>query len=149
MTLIADANVPDPVIQALLAVKFDVKRIKDIAKTRPDRAVMQACLDVQGVLVTLDQGIPSQAYLYEFAKNGLTVVLMRWKKSTHRDWQEMVEVTLKDARKWEEAASKEPVIISVSYKRGSRIRPWSTIPELIVKQALSEETHPPEQYRLF
>ncbi len=57
----------------------------------------------------------------------------------------MVEIILRDAHIWEEAASKEPSIISVSYKRGSRVRPWSTIPQLIKEQASSKETQPPEQ----
>jgi len=149
VTFIADANVPDPVIQALLAVKFDVKRIKDIAPTRPDRFVMQGCLETGGILITFDQGIPSQAYLYQFAKNGLTVVLLRWKKSTYKDWQQMVEIILRDAHIWEEAARNEPSIISVSYKRGTRIRAWSTIPPLVMEQALLKEIHAPEQGHLF
>ncbi len=149
MTFIADDNVPDPVIQALLAVKFDIKRIKDIVATKPDYSVMQSCLEENGILVTFDLGIPSQAYYYEFAKNGLTVVLLRWKRSTYRDWQEMVEIILRDAHIWKEAASKESSIISVSYKRGSRVRFWSTIPPLIAQQAIPQEKHPSKQGHLF
>jgi hypothetical protein len=141
---IADAMVPDPVVRSLSEVKFHIKRIQEISEIRPDRPVMQACLDENGILITFDLGIPSQAYLYEIAQNGLTVIQMRWKTSTHKDWQEMVGTILKEHHTWEAAASKEPSIISVN-NRNSRIRPWSTIPPLIVMQALLKDKTAPEQ----
>ena len=127
-----------PVIQSLLAVKADLKRIEELTPKRDDRSVLQACLDAEGILITFDKGIPSQAYAYEFAKNGVTVVLLRWKGSTYADWQEMVEVILRDDALWKQAALSEPSIISVSYRRGSRIRTWSTIPPMILLQVPSE-----------
>ncbi len=77
--------------------------------------------------MTLDAGIPSQAYLERFADNGLTVVLLRWKKSGSKDWQEMLETILKDGKKWEEIAEKDPSVISVSYGR-MRVRSWKDMP---------------------
>lgn len=128
MSFIADHDVPDPVIQALLAVKFDVKRIKEISPQRPDRFVMQAYLDAKGILITLDKGIPSQAYAYEFAKNGLTVVLLRWKELKYQDWQEMVEIILRDDDCWQRAASIEPSIIRYLTKEEAAFGPGAKYP---------------------
>ena len=144
MIFIADANVAEPVIRSLLEVKFHIRRINEIAEIRPDRPVMQACLDANGILITFDLGIPSQAYLYEIAQSGLTVVQMRWKTSTYEDWQQIVGIILREHHVWEEAACKEPSIISVN-NRGSRIRSWSTIPQLIVMQAFIKDKQASEQ----
>jgi len=136
--LIADADVPDPVIRALQSVQFNIRRVTDIVSSSSDRAVMRAILESGGILVTRDLGIPSQAYLYEFAKNGLTVVLLRWKSSTPKEWQEMVEIVLRESELWRYVASREPSVISVN-KRGSRVRPWSAIPSEIAEQAKAKE----------
>ena len=145
MIFITDHLVYDPIVRALLEVRFDVKRINEILQTKPDRFVMQACLENDGILITMDRGIPSQAYYYEFGQNGLTVVVLRWKTATPTDWQQMVEVILREANKWREAAKLAPSIISVSYKRGSRIRAWSTIPPIIALEAKSKELHDDNQ----
>ncbi len=98
MTLVADANVPDPIIRALQAIGFDIKRLSELGSpAMPDREAMKAAVDVGGILLTADMGIPSQAYLFEYAKAGLTVVLLRWKTSTPEDWQQIVETVLRDA----------------------------------------------------
>ena len=60
--------VPEPAVRSLLEVKFHIRRIKEIAEIRPNHPVMQACLDADGILITFDLGIPSQAYLYEIAQ---------------------------------------------------------------------------------
>lgn len=138
MTLIADSDVDDPVIRALQEVRYDIKRLRDIgAPVRPDRAVMDAVLNVGNVFVTKDAGIPSQAYYYQFAQNGLTVVLLRWKCPAPRCWQEMVETILMDGKNWEETALRAPHVISVSHRK-SRARPWTTIGAEIVWHTLAK-----------
>ena len=74
-----------------------------------------------------DTGIPSQAYVGQYAQAGLTIVLLRWKTLTYRDFQKMTEMVLRDGEKWMEIASHTPSIISVS-RRGSRPRAWSQVP---------------------
>jgi predicted nuclease of predicted toxin-antitoxin system len=138
LKLITDHQMPDPVVQALLAVKFDVVRVKELTPVTDDLSVMQACVDADGILITRDVGIPSKAYLYGFAQKGLTVVLLRWKHDQYRDWQQMVEIILRDAHLWEQIASTSPSIISISYAGGSRARSWSRIPTIIALQALTK-----------
>lgn len=65
---------------------------------------MEVCLAKKAILITLDQGMASQAYYYQFSKNGLTIVLLRWKHQTFKDWQQMVQIILRDAHLWEETA---------------------------------------------
>ena len=84
-----------------------------------------------GVLVTMDTGIPSQAYLFEYAQNGLTVVVLRWKKSTPKDWQEMAVSILRYGEDWEQIAAVTPSVISVNRRR-SRARAWQDVPTSII-----------------
>jgi hypothetical protein len=127
VTLVADADVPIPVIQALKAVRYNIIRYSEIGLPTPDRALMEALLNVGGILVTRDTGIPSQAYLYEYGLHGLTVVVLRWKQHRAKDWQEMVEAILRYGESWEAIAKEQPSLISVS-RSGSRARPWHTLP---------------------
>ncbi len=124
---ISDHCIDYPVIQSLLAVKFDIKRIEDCTQKTDDRSVMEVCLAEKAILITLDKGMSSQAYFYQFGRNGLTLVLLRWRHQTYKDWQQMVQIILRDAHLWEKASNPEPSMISVSYKRGTRVRPWSHI----------------------
>lgn len=62
MTLVADADVPDPVLSALQAVRYDIVRHDELGiPVRPDEELMAGLLAVGRVLVTRDVGIPSQA----------------------------------------------------------------------------------------
>ena len=131
--LIADADVPGPVIAALKAVKYPIATYQDIgAPIRPDTALIEHMLGLGNrVLVTCDTGIPGQAYIDRFYRRGLTVAILRWKTSTPRDFQEMALRILQDGEKWEQIAAQSPSVISVN-KRGSRVRKWADIPETIV-----------------
>ena len=136
MTLVADGDLPDQVIASLQTVKYPIMRWHELGlPVRPDSHLMKALLS-KGfrVLVTLDTGIPSQAYLYQYAANGLTVVLLRWKRRTPRDWQQMVKAVLTYGDEWETIAMKSPSVISVS-NRSSRARAWTTIPPSIANSA--------------
>ncbi len=83
MTLVADGDVQDQIVQALQAVKYDIVTYDQLGlPIRPDKLLMERILSLGGVLVTRDTGIPSQAYLYQFAQYGLTVVVLRWKESS-------------------------------------------------------------------
>ncbi|MDP2935240.1 MAG: hypothetical protein Q8O86_01980 [Dehalococcoidia bacterium] len=67
--LIADADVPDQVIQALQAVRFEIIRAKELGiPIDDDRPLMEGVRERNGVLTTKDTGIPSQAYLYQYAQ---------------------------------------------------------------------------------
>ena len=135
MTLVADADIPDPIIRPLQEVRYDIIRAKDLRlPSRPDRDLMAGILQLGGVLLTLDTGIPSQAYMYEYAHQGLTVVVLRWKTQFPKDWQEMVSAILRDGEKWARIAAETPSIISVTRSR-SRVRPWSTIPPSVADRA--------------
>jgi hypothetical protein len=132
---IADHCILDPVVQSLLAVKFDIKRIKDCTEKTDDISVMRVCIDRKAILITLDRGMSSQAYYYQFSKNGLSIILLRWKHQTYLDWQQMVQVILRDHNLWGKAVKIDPSMISVSFTRGTRVRPWSKVPSLISLQA--------------
>ena len=129
--LVADADVPSPVIRALQTLRYPIVTYDEIgAPVRPDTALMAHVLDYvqeSPVLVTKDTGIPSQAYVGRYAQAGLTVVLLRWKTSTYLDFQKMAELILRDGQKWIEIASRTPSVISVS-RHGSRPRAWSRVP---------------------
>ena len=129
--LVADADVPYPVIRALKILRYPIVTYDEIgAPVRPDTALMDYVLNhVQEspILVTKDTGIPSQAYVGQYAQAGLTVVLLRWKTSTYPDFQKMAELILRDGEKWIELASHTPSVISVS-RHGSRPRAWSQVP---------------------
>lgn len=131
MTLIADSDVDDPIIRALQEVRYDIRRLSEIsAPARPDKAVMEAVLKVGKVLVTKDIGLAPQAYQY--AQMGLTVVQPRWKNHPPECWQQMVEIILRDGKQWEEIAGRQPSVISVTYRRGSRARSWGEVPPRIM-----------------
>jgi hypothetical protein len=135
MTLVADGDVPDQVIAALQIVKYDIVRYKELSfPVRPDKQLMAKILSIQGIILTRDLGIPSQAYLFEYAQNGLTVVVLRWKQSRPIDYQEMVLAILRDGESWGNTAGTQSSVISVS-RHGSRPRPWSTIPSAIANHA--------------
>ena len=123
MTLIADASVPDPVVRALQAVRFDIRRLDEIAAGDiTDRAVAHSVLQSGGILITLDLGRASSAYTSELIENGLTVVSLRWNASTPLDWQRMVDAILRKAESWMRAAGDGPSLINVSHAGGSRPR---------------------------
>ncbi len=126
--LVADADVPRPVVDALKILRYPIATYEDIgAPARPDTALMDHCIRTGNyVLVTRDTGIPSQAYVARYPERGLTVALLRWKSSTFEDFQKMAELILRDGAKWEATAAREPSVISVG-ARGSRYRPWGKI----------------------
>ena len=128
MTLVADGDVPDPVIRALQEVRYGIVRARELGiPIRPDTALMAGLESPRHVLVTRDTGIPSQAYLFEFGQRGLTVVVLRWKQSRPKDFQEMVMIILRNGESWEHTAADTPSIISVN-RQGSRFRDWTTLP---------------------
>ncbi len=123
MTLIADASVPDPVVRALQAVRFDIRRLDDIAAGDiSDRAVAHSVLQFGGILITLDLGRTPSPFVGELVENGLTVVSLRWSASTPSDWQQMVDAILRKAESWLQAAGDGPSLINVSHAGGSRPR---------------------------
>ena len=123
MTFIADASVPVPVVRALQAVRFDIRRLDDIAAGDiTDRAVAHSVLQFGGILITLDLGRTPSPYVGELVENGLTVVSLRWSASTPLDWQQMVDVILRKAESWLQAAGGGPSLINVSHAGGSRHR---------------------------
>ena len=131
--LVADADVPGPVITALKALRYPIVTFQDIgAPIRPDTALIEHMLNHSDhrILLTLDQGIPAQAYIDQFHRRGLTVALLRWKSSTARDFQEMAIRILQDGEKWEEIAARSPSVISVN-RRGFRVRQWKDVPDSI------------------
>ena len=129
--LIADADVPYPVIQALKILRYPISAFDEIgAPARPDKALMEHVLRYSRVFVTCDTGIPSQAYVAQFPQQGLSVVLLRCKTSTPKDFQEMAMMILRHGEEWEELASHTPSIISVNRNR-SRHRAWSDVPDEI------------------
>jgi hypothetical protein len=136
----------EPIVAALRAVKFDIVRVP----ARSDRNLMAVSLERHSVLITRDVGIPSQAYAFQYAQNGLTVVLLRWKESNPKAWQQIVASILTHAEEWERMAAQAPSIISVS-QRGYRSRTWQTIPSSIAEAAtqlllepMGTETTPPD-----
>ena len=130
MSFIADEDVFAPVLEALKSLRFDIIP----APARPDRNLLAKTLEMGKVLITRDTGIPSQAYAFQYAQNGLTVVLLRWKGSNPKAWQEIVVSILRHSEEWEEIAKKEPSVISVS-RTGYRARAWSSLPEAVGKSA--------------
>ena len=140
--LVADADVPGPVIAALKILKYPIATYQDIgAPVRPDTALIEHMLSHGHgrVLVTHDRGIPAQAYIDQFHQRGLTVVLLRWKTSTPRDFQEMALRILQDGVKWEEIAEQAPSVISAN-RTGYRIRPWTDVPESIAASRRPRQT---------
>ena len=137
MSFLADQDVPNPVKQALKAVRFPFRTVEeDGVPLGGDRGIMVRALnDLKGaVLITCDTGMPSQAYYYQYAQGGLTVVVLRWKGRTDRDLQEMLLAILRYSDEWLGVASDRPFVISVS-RSGSRQRAWSEIPESIVRHS--------------
>lgn len=133
--LIADADIPYPVVQALKILEYEIATLEESnLPIRPDRDILQGALRLKGVIITKDTGIPSQAYLFEYAQYGLTVVVLRWKQSNPKAWQEMTEAILRDGASWEKLAAQTPSVISVN-RYGSRARSWATIPSTIADQA--------------
>lgn len=129
--LVADADVPFPVIQALKTLQYPIATFDEIdAPVRPDKALMEHVLLHSRVLITRDMGIPSQAYVAQYPAQGLSVVLLRWKTSTPKDFQEMAMMILRHGHEWETLAMHTPSIISVNRNR-SRPRAWSDVPDEI------------------
>ena len=127
--LVADADIPIPVIRALKILQYPIATFDDIgAPVRPDKALMEHVLQHSRVLITCDTGIPSQAYVAQYPAQGLSVVLLRWKTSTSKDFQEMAMMILRHGEEWEERALHTPSIISVN-RNGSRYRAWSDVPD--------------------
>ena len=127
--LVADADIPFPVIRALKILQYPIATFDDIgAPVRPDKALMEHVLQHSRVLITRDTGIPSQAYVAQYPAQGLSVVLLRWKTSTPKDFQEMAMMILRHGEEWEQRASHTPSIISVN-RNGSRYRAWSDVPD--------------------
>jgi hypothetical protein len=126
--LVADADLPDPVVAGLQLLKYDIRRYHEIsAPVSPDSELMEVVLRSGGVLVTRDTGIPSQAYLFEHAARGLSVVVLRWKQSPATEWQKMAQAILRYGSDWEQIAAVDPSVISVS-RSGSRPRSWKSLP---------------------
>ena len=126
VSFVADDDLYEPVKAALEKLHFDIIR----APARDDKNLLAKTLELGKVLITRDTGIPSQAYAFEFAKNGLSVVVLRWKGSNATVWQEMTLAILRYSKEWECIANTEPSVISVK-KNGYRARAWKNIPEAI------------------
>ena len=85
--IVADADVPFPVIRALKILQYPIATFDEIgAPVRPDKALMEHVLLHSRVLVTRDMGIPSQAYVAQYPAQGLSIALLRWKTSTPKDF---------------------------------------------------------------
>lgn len=134
MIFVADDCIFDPIVKSLQILKFDIRRRWDFGIPSDDPPILEACLIDHNILITFDLGMPPQAYYYEFGQNGLTVIQLRWKTNKPKDWQQIVEVILRDSDTWKETAVNEPSVISVSYKGGSRSRAWKDIPPIIEMQ---------------
>lgn len=135
MILVADADVRDPIVQALQAISFPISRLSELhIPVRPDTAVMQGVLDAGGLLLTFDTGIPSQAYLHQFGRAGLTVAVVRLDQEGPIAWQKATEIILRDWHAWQRVAARAPSVISVTWS-GSRSRAWEDLPSTMASQA--------------
>lgn len=144
MILVADHCIYDPIIQALKKLRFPILSITELQNDIVDYSVMEACLESDGILVTMDKGIPSQAYAFEYASKGLSVVLLRWKSNKQDAWQQITEIILRDGNQWIQIAERETSIISVNYKGGTRARAWAEISPHIIRHAFKNEIVPPD-----
>ena len=128
MILVADADVRDPIVQALQAIRFPAYRLNELSiPIRPDAAMMQGVLEAGGLLLTFDTGIPSQAYLHQFGQAGLTVAVVRLVPDGPVAWQKATEIILRDWHTWQQVAARAPSVISVTWS-GSRSRAWEDLP---------------------
>ena len=142
MILIADADLWDPVIRSLQAVRFPIARLSELGiPLRPDSTVMQGVLDHNGMLITRDVGVPSQAYLYQFGAKGITVVVVRLKPENPTAWQRTVEVVLRHWDGWQQTAATGPSLITVNWN-AVRARQWATLPPATGNSAMRR--HGPE-----
>lgn len=132
--IVADGDVPDPVVTALKTLGYDIKTCDDLGlPVRMDPKIMAGALAHNSILLTMDTGVPSQAYLFELAQNGLSVVVLRWKVCNCKAFQEMALAILRDGEDWQRKAANDPCVISVN-NRKSRCRSWSNISPNIAKQ---------------
>ena len=142
MILVADADVRDPIVQSLQAVRFPIHRVTELnIPLRPDTAMMQGVLKADGLLVTYDTGIPSQAYLYRFGQAGLTMVVVRLVPDGPAAWQKAVEVILRDWHAWQGIATETPSVISITWG-GSRARTWEGLPHSMASPARARARRP-------
>ncbi len=132
MTLLFDQDIPEPVVAALRAVRFPFYTVDEgEVPGGKDKGVMERALALNcAILVTRDLGMYPQAYYHQYTQNGLTVVQLRWKRNTNKDFQEMLLAILRDCDSWESFAKEGPSIISVN-RKGSRRRDWQSIPTSI------------------
>ena len=133
MKLLLFDDVPDPVFQAMIALKIQAVRFTTLSPDdNNDLKVIQVAKDHDAIILTMDRDFTNEPLFPAMAEYGSRVVRLRPPKvqppKTARDINaDVAMMILRDRYRWEDLFEKDPGVVSCDI-RGSRMRPLKDFP---------------------
>lgn len=118
-TLLLDADVPDPVFQALAALKVPCVRVRDLQPGAGDLEVLRWAKELDAILITLYHGPAGEPLKTALAEGGARVVSLRPGDAPGGP-EGLVLLVLRDRHRWEELFQRGAGVVTCT-PQGSRI----------------------------
>ncbi|OGN90966.1 MAG: hypothetical protein A2158_05505 [Chloroflexi bacterium RBG_13_46_14] len=129
-TLLCDADIPDPVITAINALKIPAVSVKSIPGTADnDAKVVDVANTLDAIIITLDRDYTSQPLFAAMVQKGAKIVRLRPSKcEPYEVIENIASMIIKNHREWQKLLSDSAGVISCS-SNGNRLRnleefPW-------------------------
>lgn len=129
-TLLCDADIPEPLVNALVALKIPAISIKRIpGAAEDDMKVVEAGHSLDAIIVTLDKDYTSNQPLFAaMVEKGARVVRLRPLKCPREEvMEQLARMFLDNYRKWQEMLDSVAGVVSCTVV-GNRLRELKDFP---------------------
>jgi predicted nuclease of predicted toxin-antitoxin system len=129
-SLLCDANVPEPIVNALNALKIPVVSVNRIPGTaEDDTKVIEVAKTLDAIIVTLDKDFTTNQPLFAamVEKGSRVVRIIPPKCSPEQMTEQLARIVIQNYRQWQTLLSTNPGIVSCSEK-GNRFRELTSLP---------------------
>ena len=126
-------DVPDPVFQAMIALKIQAVKFTTLSPDdNNDLTVIQVAKDYEAIILTMDRDFTNEPLFPAMVEYGSYVVRLRPPKvqppKTPKDLNaDLAMMILRDRYRWEDLFNEGPGVISCDI-HGSRMRPLKDFP---------------------
>jgi predicted nuclease of predicted toxin-antitoxin system len=128
-TLLFDADIPERVVDAMVALRLPAISIKRIpGAVRDDMRVIEVAKTFDAILVVLDKDYNAEPLMVAMVEKGARVVRLRLPQCKPEEVVEtLARMILSNYRDWQELLDATPGIVSCS-DRGNRLRTLDKLP---------------------
>ena len=129
-TLLCDADIPEPLVNALVSLKIPAISIKRIpGASGDDTKVVEVGHALDAIIVTLDKDYTSNQPLFAaMIEKGARIVRLRPSKCPHEEvMEQLARMFLDNYRKWHEMLDSVAGVVSCT-ARGNRLRELKDFP---------------------